>query len=154
MKKLSPNGRVRLINGYVIDCDRVITDDNGEVISLECSYLPETLGGKKPNDGKKPKGIIHWVDANNCLDAEVREYDRLFNVENPAGADDIQDSLNANSLTIIKNVKVEKSLENAQPEECFQFNRLGYFVADRKDFKKDKMIFNRTVTLRNTWDVK
>ncbi|APD50339.1 glutamine--tRNA ligase/YqeY domain fusion protein [Francisella hispaniensis] len=149
MKKLSPNGRVRLLNGYVIECQEVITDNSGEVIELKCSYLPETLGGKKPNDGIKPNGIIHWVDANNCLDAEIRIYDRLFNHENPANADRIEDVVNPHSLQVIKNAKVERSLENVKPEERFQFNRIGYFIADLKDCSKDILVFNRIVTLRN-----
>ncbi|OIN84805.1 glutamine--tRNA ligase/YqeY domain fusion protein [Francisella sp. TX07-6608] len=149
MKKLSPNGRVRLLNGYVIECQEVITDTNGEVIELKCSYLPETLGGKKPNDGIKPNGIIHWVDANNCLNAEVRIYDRLFNDENPANADRIEDVLNPDSLQVIKNAKVERSLENVKAEERFQFNRVGYFIADLKDRSNDTLVFNRIVTLRN-----
>lgn len=154
MKKLSPNGRARLLNGYVIQCDEVITDNNSQVIELKCSYLPETLGGKKPDDGIKPNGIIHWVDANNYLDAEVRVYDRLFNDENPANADSIEKVLNPESLEIITNAKVEKSLETAKAEEKFQFNRIGYFVVDLKDSSKDKLVFNRTVTLRNTWESK
>ncbi|AJI73267.1 glutaminyl-tRNA synthetase [Francisella tularensis subsp. novicida GA99-3548] len=149
MKKLSPNGRVRLLNGYVIECQEVITDTSGEVIELKCSYLPETLGGKKPNDGIKPNGIIHWVDANNCLDAEVRIYDRLFNDENPANADRIEDVLNPDSLQVIKNAKVERSLENVKAEERFQFNRVGYFIADLKDCSNYTLVFNRIVTLRN-----
>jgi glutaminyl-tRNA synthetase len=154
MKKLSPNGRVRLMNGYVIDCENVITDNNGKVSALECSFLEETLGGKKPDDEIKPNGIVHWVDANNCLNAEVRIYDRLFNNENPAADENIEANLNPQSCSIIKNAKVEKSLGEVQPEEKFQFNRIGYFVADRDDYSKDKPVFNLTVTLRNTWDAK
>ena len=154
MKKLSPNGRVRLMNGYVIDCENVITDNNGKVSALDCSFLEETLGGKKPDDEIKPNGIVHWVDANNCLNAEVRIYDRLFNNENPAVDENIESNLNPQSCSIIKNAKVEKSLGEVQPEEKFQFNRIGYFVADREDYSKDKLVFNRTVTLRNTWDAK
>lgn len=149
MKKFSPNGRVRLLNSYVIECQEVITDTNGEVIELQCSYLSETLGGKKPNDGIKPNGIIHWVDANNCRDAEVRIYDHLFNDKNPASADRIEDVLNPNSLQVIKNAKVERSLENVKAEERFQFNRVGYFIADLKDCSQHKLVFNRIVTLRN-----
>ncbi|MBK2094538.1 glutamine--tRNA ligase/YqeY domain fusion protein [Francisella philomiragia] len=154
MKKLSPSGRVRLLNAYVIECKEVITNDDGEIIELICSYLPETLGGKKPNDGIKPNGIIHWVDANNCIDAEVRVYDRLFNHENPASFDDVKDVLNPDSLQIIKNAKVEKSLENITPEQHFQFNRIGYFISDLKDCTNENLVFNRTVTLRNTWEAK
>jgi glutaminyl-tRNA synthetase len=149
MKKLSPNGRVRLINGYVINCDEVIMENNNP-IELICSYLPETLSGKKPDDGIKPNGIIHWVDANNCLDAEVRVYDRLFNDENPASFDDLSKSINHESLITVKSAKVEKSLGDGSKEDRFQFNRTGYFVADRNDFTNDKLVFNRTVTLRNT----
>ncbi len=154
MKKLSPNGRVRLLNAYVIECKEVITNDDGKIIELVCSYLPETLGGKKPNDGIKPNGIIHWVDANNCIDAEVRVYDRLFNHENPASFDNVEDVLNPDSLEIIKNAKVEKSLENISPEQHFQFNRIGYFISDLKDCTNENLVFNRTVTLRNTWEAK
>ncbi|GMN90065.1 glutamine--tRNA ligase/YqeY domain fusion protein [Francisella sciaenopsi] len=154
MKKLSPNGRVRLLNAYVIECKEVITNDDGEIIELVCSYLPETLGGKKPNDGIKPNGIIHWVDANNCIDAEVRVYDRLFNHENPASFDNVEDVLNPDSLEIIKNAKVEKSLENISSEQHFQFNRIGYFISDFKDCSNENLVFNRTVTLRNTWEAK
>ena len=154
MKKLSPNGRVRLINGYVIDCKEVIMDDNNIPTELICSYLPETLGGKKPDDGIKPNGIVHWVDAKNSLNAEVRIYDRLFNDENPAQFDNLGESINQESLIVVTNAKVEKSLEDASKEERFQFNRTGYFVADRNDFEKDNLVFNRTVTLRNTWDSK
>ena len=154
MKKLSPNGRVRLLNAYVIECKEVITNNDGEIIELICSYLPETLGGKKPNDGIKPNGIIHWVDANNCIDAEVRVYDRLFNHENPASFDNVEDVLNQDSLQIIKNAKVEKSLENITPEQHFQFNRIGYFISDLKDCTNENLVFNRTVTLRNTWEAK
>ncbi|MFC4891976.1 glutamine--tRNA ligase/YqeY domain fusion protein [Pseudofrancisella aestuarii] len=154
MKKLSPNGRVRLLNSYVIDCNEVVTDASGKVIELKCSYLPETLGGKKPDDNKKPDGIIHWVDANNCVTAEIRLYDRLFNDENPGRFENIEDSLNPNSFELMKNAKLEKSLEDAKPEEHFQFNRIGYFTADQKDFSRENIVFNRTVTLRNTWEVK
>lgn len=152
MKKLCPDGRIRLMNAYVIDCKKVITDQSGNVIELECNYLPETLGGKKPDDGIKPKGILHWVDADNCIDAEVRLYDRLFNDENPAATENIENSINDESYLLIKNAKVEKSLEEAKAEEKFQFNRIGYFVVDREDHTKDKLVFNRTVTLRNTWE--
>ncbi|APC96979.1 glutamine--tRNA ligase/YqeY domain fusion protein [Francisella frigiditurris] len=154
MKKLSTNGRVRLLNSYVIDCNEVVTDASGKVIELKCSYLPETLGGKKPDDNKKPDGIIHWVDAKNCINAEIRLYDRLFNDENPGRFENIEDSLNSNSFELIKNAKLEKSLEDAKPEEHFQFNRIGYFTADQKDFSRENIVFNRTVTLRNTWEVK
>ena len=151
LKKLSLNGRARLINGFVIECYNVVYDENNEISELHCKYLPETLGGKKPADGKKPSGIIHWVDANNCLNAQVKLYDRLFLSDNPSKFENLEDSLNKDSLKIILNAKAEKSLENSKQEEHFQFNRVGYFVADQKEHSKDNLVFNRAVELRNNW---
>ena len=151
LKKLSLNGRARLINGFVIECYNVVYDENNEISELHCKYLPETLGGKKPTDGKKPAGIIHWVDANNCLNAQVKLYDRLFLSDNPSKFENLEDSLNKNSLKVILNAKAEKSLKNSKQEEHFQFNRVGYFVADQKEHSKDNLVFNRTVELRNNW---
>jgi glutaminyl-tRNA synthetase len=150
-KRLSLNGRARLMNAYVIECHKIIRDIDGNIEALECIYLPETLGGKKPEDGVKVKGIIQWLDANNCLNAEVRIYDRLFNVENPSRYDNIADTLNPESLKVITNAKVEPSLANVKPESTFQFNRIGYFCADRLDHHKGKTVFNRTATLRDGW---
>ncbi|MBK2124478.1 glutamine--tRNA ligase/YqeY domain fusion protein [Fangia hongkongensis] len=152
-KKLSLNGRARLLNAYVIECYEVIKDETGNVTALKCRYLPETLGGKKPSDGVKPKAMLHWVDANNALDGEIRIYDRLFNTENPGSFDKLEAALNPDSLQIIQQPKLEKSLESATQEEKFQFNRVGYFCADQCDFnaKEDKYIFNKIVGLRDTW---
>ncbi len=155
-KKLTQGGRIRLMNAYVIECDDVITDEQGNICELKCHYLPETLGGKKPEDGKKPAGIIHWVDANNCCEAEVRLYDRLFNIENPAACDDIEQALNPNSCQVLKHVKVEPSLLTTTAEKHFQFNRVGYFCTDLKehDPEKNQLVFNRVVTLKDNWQQK
>jgi len=150
-KKLNLNGRGRLINGYVIECYDVIYDDNKNIIELKCKYLPETLGGKKPAEGIKPKAMLHWVDANNCVNGEIRLYDRLFNIKNPAICENIEESINHNSLQVLINAKFEKSILNTQAEEKYQFNRIGYFVADKEDFTKENIVFNRIVTLRNVW---
>ena len=149
-KRLLPNGRVRLMNGYVIECKKVIYENN-KVSSLECIYLPETLGGKKPSDGTKIKGIIQWVDARSSVNAEIRIYDRLFTVENPSKYESIHDALNPNSLKILHNAKIEPSLALAAKEESFQFNRIGYFCADKIEHSLEKPVFNRTVTLRDVW---
>ncbi|MFZ9035693.1 MAG: glutamine--tRNA ligase/YqeY domain fusion protein [Francisellaceae bacterium] len=149
-KKLSLGGRVRLMNAYVIECYELIKDDNGQPQMLKCRYLPETLGGKKPNDGKKPAGIIHWVDAATAKSATVRIYDRLFNVENPGTAESLESVLNSDSYAILS-VKIEASLAEAETEQRFQFNRLGYFVADRYDHSAKHPVFNRIVSLRDSW---
>jgi glutaminyl-tRNA synthetase len=150
--RLAPGKSARLINAYVIECEEVIQDDQGNVVELICKYLPETLAGQKPEDGRKVKGIIHWLSADNATPAEVRVYDRLFNVENPAASDDFVAHINPNALEILPNALIEKSLLNAAPEAHFQFNRLGYFTADKKDHSEKTPVFNRTVTLRDTWN--
>ncbi len=149
--RLSPGKEVRLMNAYVIYCDKVIKNSAGEVIELECTYLPETLGGKKPNHGKKVKGIIHWLPVEASIDAEVRLYDRLFLEANPASHDDLMASLNPESLEIMTDAKVEASLADAAPEDAYQFNRLGYFCADQFDHNQQRLVFNRSVSLRETW---
>lgn len=149
--RLAPGKSVRLLNAYVIECDRVETDEQGQIISIHCRYLPETLGGKKPEDGRKVKGFLHWLSVEQAVPAEARLYDRLFNVDNPGGADDITAVLNPNSLEILTTAYVEASLKNAEPEEKFQFNRLGYFCADQKDHSAQRPVFNRAVSLRDGW---
>ncbi|WP_119342696.1 glutamine--tRNA ligase/YqeY domain fusion protein [Facilibium subflavum] len=150
-KKLSLGGRARLLNAYVIECYDLVKDNNGKIQKLKCRYLPETLGGKKPEDGKKPKAILHWVDANNCINAQIKVYDRLFNHENPAALDDFSQALNPDSLQIITDAKLEKSLQAPPCETHFQFNRLGYFCTDQFDHSKDNPVFNKIVSLRDTW---
>ena len=149
--RLSPGKEVRLLNAYVIRADEVIRDESGQAVEIKATYLPETLGGKKPADGRKIKGTIHWVAAHNALEATVRVYDRLFSEENPGGLDDFMTALNPNSLKIFAEAKVEPSLKDAVAEDFFQFQRMGYFCADRYDHQADALVFNQIVSLRETW---
>ncbi|MDR9468814.1 glutamine--tRNA ligase/YqeY domain fusion protein [Marinospirillum sp.] len=149
--RLAPGKEVRLRNAWVIRCDEVIKNDQGEVTELHCSYDPETLG-KNP-EGRKVKGVIHWVSADKGVAAEVRLYDNLFQVETPdADKDkDFLEHLNPDSLTRIEAV-CEPDLAAAQPEDHFQFERVGYFCADRHDHQSNgKLVFNRTVSLKDSW---
>ncbi len=149
--RLSPGREVRLRYGYFITCTGVVKDDQGVVTEIHCSYDPATRGGNAP-DGRKVKSTIHWVSAAHAVDAEVRLYDNLFTVENPNDAPEGQDftaNLNPNSLETV-HAKLEPSLAGATPGSRYQFERLGYFCADR-DSAPERLIFNRTVTLRDTW---
>jgi len=152
--RLAPGREVRLRYGYFITCVDVVKDDQtGEVIELRCTYDPATRGGNAP-DGRKVKATLHWVSAAHALKAEVRLYDNLFVKENPADVADgenFTDSINPASLEIIKNCMVEPGLADIEPEDIRQFERLGYFCADRYDCTKDRLVFNRTVTLRDAW---
>ncbi|MBU0970548.1 MAG: glutamine--tRNA ligase/YqeY domain fusion protein [Proteobacteria bacterium] len=149
--RLGPGREVRLRYAYLVTCTQVIKNDQGEVIELICTYDPQTKGGNAP-DGRKVKGTIHWVNANDCLDAEVRLYDRLFTDENPEQGDkDFTENLNPDSLEILGNCKLEKSLGATVPGTVYQFERLGYFCQDSKASQKDMPVFNRTVTLRDAW---
>ncbi|WDD97566.1 glutamine--tRNA ligase [Thalassomonas actiniarum] len=149
-KRLVLGKEVRLRGAYVIKAERFETDDQGKVTTVYCSYDPETLG-KNPADGRKVKGVIHWVSASEALDAEVRLYDRLFTVPNPGAADDFHSVMNDESLIVIEHAKVEPYLVNAKPEAAFQFERQGYFCLDNQDSVEGKLVFNRTVGLRDTW---
>ncbi len=149
--RLKPGGKVRLRGAYVIECDKVIQDDEGNVTELHCRYDADTLGGKKPADGKKVKGIIHWLSNNDAVNARVRIYDRLFNVANPNKEEDFTNALNPDSLNVLSTAKIEPALATAAPGEIFQFTRLGYFVADRVQHSTEQPTFNRSVSLRNTW---
>ncbi len=148
-KRLVLGKEVRLRNAYMIKAEEVIKNDAGEITEIICSYDPTTLG-KNPEDGRKPKGVIHWVSAVSNHPAEFRIYDRLFTVENPAAAEDIHSVLYPESL-VVKHGFVENSLVEAQPEVAYQFEREGYFCADNKDSSADKLVFNRTVALRDSW---
>ncbi len=150
--RLTPGGRVRLRNAYVIECHKVIKNDQGQVIELRCTYDVETKSGKTPEGQKKVKGIIHWVSKPHALNCEVRIYDRLFTDPNPGGHKDtnFKEFLNPDSLTIIKSAYVEPSIGTPKTEDHFQFERLGYFCAD-KDSTENALVFNRTVTLKDTW---
>lgn len=148
-KRLIEGGEVRLRGAYVIKCHQVIKNAAGKVVELRCTYDEKTLG-KKP-EGRKVKGVIHWVSATHSLDAEIRLYDRLFNVPNPSAEDDFCEALNPDSLQVITEAKVESSLADAELGSRFQFERVGYFCLDTEDSVADKFVFNRTVTLRDTW---
>jgi glutaminyl-tRNA synthetase len=149
-KRLVLDKAVRLRGAYVVTATRCDKDSEGNVTTVYCNYNADTLG-KNPEDGTKPKGVIHWVAAEQSIDAEIRLYDRLFNVPNPAAAENFQSVMNEDSLITISHAKVEPSLVNAKPEQAFQFERQGYFCRDNKDSQGDKLVFNRTVGLRDTW---
>jgi len=149
-KRLVIDKAVRLRGAYVVTATRCDKDSEGNVTTVYCTYNADTLG-KNPEDGTKPKGVIHWVAAAQSVDAEIRLYDRLFNVPNPAAEEDFHSVMNADSLITISNAKVEPSLVNANVEQAFQFERQGYFCRDNKDSEGDKLVFNRTVGLRDTW---
>lgn len=150
--RLVLGGEVRLRYAYIIKCDEIIKNDNGEVIQLNCSYDPETKSGTGTST-KKVKGTIHWVDAKNSISCEVRLYDRLLTVEDPASEKDkdYKDLINAKSLEIISNAKLEPFVKSAKPGDRFQFERQGYFCVDSKYTTEEKLVFNRTVTLKDTW---
>ncbi|WP_426508168.1 glutamine--tRNA ligase [Serratia proteamaculans] len=148
-KRLVLGKEVRLRNAYVIKAERIEKDAEGEITTIFCSYDPETLS-KDPADGRKVKGVIHWVSAEHALPAEIRVYDRLFNVPNPAAAEDFLTTVNPESL-VIKHGFVEPSLAAAQPEKAYQFEREGYFCADSRHSSAEHLVFNRTVGLRDTW---
>lgn len=147
-KRLVPDGEVRLRHAYVIKCNEVIKDENGEVIELKCSIDPETLG-KNP-EGRKVKGVVHWVDQAQGVPAEVRIYERLFNNPNPEAGDDFLQNLQPESVKIMQAV-IEPSLAQAQAGERFQFEREGYFVADEADFSQAKPVFNRILDLKDSY---
>ncbi len=150
--RLSPGKEVRLRYAYIIKCEEVIKDSEGNIEKLLCTYDVETKSGSA-NSNKKVKGTIHWVSAKHAVNAEVRSYDRLFNVPNPDGDKEVDfiEHLNPNSLEILKTCKVEPYLKNAKPGERFQFERLGYYCVDSKDSSENNLVFNRTVTLRDSW---
>lgn len=149
--RLSLGGEVRLRYGYVIRCDHCVKNEEGKVVELHCTYLPETLGGKKPAHGGKVKGIIHWVSAAGSVPAKLRIYDRLFKVENPAAEENILNALNPESFQQMEQGRVELSLTQVNPGDSFQFERLGYFNADPEEFSGDNLVFNRSVTLKDSW---
>ncbi len=151
--RLAPGREVRLRCAYYVRCDEVIKDpQSGAIVELRCSYDPESRGGSSP-DGRKVKGTLHWVSAAHALDAEIRLYDRLFVVENPVADKAVVFTrhLNPESLKVLHGCKVEPSLIGAVPESRFQFERQGYFCVDRYDSGPERLVFNRTATLRDSW---
>ncbi len=149
-KRLVLGKEVRLRHAYVIKAERVEKDADGKITTIYCSYDPETLG-TDPADGRKVKGVIHWVTAEHSLPAQVRLYDRLFAVANPGAAEDFLTTINPASLTVIDGARVEPSLQQAAPEQAYQFEREGYFCADSKLSTPESLVFNLTVALRDTW---
>ena len=147
--RLAPGREVRLRYGYFITCDEVVKDESGEIVELRCTYDPLTRGGQAP-DGRKVRGTIHWVSTAHALPAQVRLYDRLFTVEDPNGAT-YKDLLNPESLQTLTGCMVEPSLKEAAPGSRFQFERQGYFCIDSVDSTPDNLVFNRTVSLRDSW---
>jgi glutaminyl-tRNA synthetase len=148
--RLAPGREVRLRNAYLITCREVVKDASGRVVELRCTYDPATRGGDAP-DGRKVKSTLHWVAADVAVDGEIRLYDRLFTTENPgAGDKDFLDQLNPASLEVLRGCKLEPSLSDAPAGSRFQFERLGYFVLD-PDSGPGRPVFNRTVTLKDTW---
>ncbi len=150
--RLIPGGEVRLRYAYIIKCDEVIKNENGEVVQLNCSYDVETKSGTGTST-KKVKGTIHWVSVKEAVDCEVRLYDRLLTVEDPASEKDkdYKDLINPNSLEVVPNAKLEPFVKSAKPGDRYQFERQGYFCIDTKYTTKEKLVFNRTVTLKDTW---
>ena len=145
-KRLIDGGEVRLRGSYVIKCNEVIKDADGLITELRCTYDPDTLG-KNP-EGRKVKGVIHWVCEQHAQPAEIRLYDRLFKVPNPDNEENFLDAINPDSLTVLTGCRVEADLAHALPETGYQFERTGYFCLDAKDSVDGKLVFNRTVTLR------
>ena len=148
--RLSPGKEVRLKFAYYIVCENVIKNDNGEITEIHCSYDPNTKGGMS-DDGRKVRGTLHWVSTKECIEAEVRLYDRLFMSDNPETNGDFIDDINPESLNIIKSAKLEASLRSASSETIYQFERTGYFIKDSKDSSDNNLIFNRAVSLRDSW---
>jgi glutaminyl-tRNA synthetase len=151
--RLAPGREVRLRYAYFITCTDVITDDAGNITELRAVYDPETRGGNAP-DGRKVKATVHWVNAEEALDAEIRMYEKLFTKENPDKTKDpsmdFTANINPDSLNITT-AKVEPAVRELLPQAAFQFERIGYFVADSKDCTEDTLVFNRTATLRDNW---
>jgi glutaminyl-tRNA synthetase len=148
--RLAPGREVRLRYAYYITCTDVIKDDQGEVVELRCHYDPATRGGSSP-DGRKVRGTIHWVSAKHAIDAEVRLYDRLFSIPNPGADSDFIQHLNPNSLQSLSHCKLERGLHKADLKIRYQFERQGYFCLDSKESQPHTLVFNRTVSLRDSW---
>ncbi len=148
--RLAPGQLVRLKSAYIIKCEEFIKDNTGKVVELRCTYVPESKSGSDVS-GINVKGVIHWVSVAHALPVEIRQYDRLFNIEDlNAGEEDFKVHINPNSLTVLTNVFAEPSLKTATLEDRFQFMRIGYFCLD-PDSTQDKLVFNRTATLRDMW---
>ena len=150
-QRLYPGNEVRIKSAYIVKCTGCKKDDDGNAVEVYAEYDPETRGGNTP-DGRKVRGTIHWVNAEDCADAEIRLYDNLFTVPDPDSGDkNFLDYLNPESLVVLKNCKIEKSLRDAKPEDRFQFMRQGYFCADSRDSSPEHLVFNRAVSLKDSF---
>jgi glutaminyl-tRNA synthetase len=147
--RLAPGREVRLRYAYLVTCREVVKDDGGEIVELRCTYDPASRGGNAP-DGRRVKATLHWVSAAHALPAEVRLYDSLFTRSDPGAEGDFLDDLNPDSLELLRDCRLEPSLGKLEPGETVQFERQGYFCADA-DATTETPVFNRTVTLRDTW---
>ncbi len=153
--RLGPGRESRLLHAYYITCNDVVKDENGKIIELHCTYDPKTKGGWS-DDGRRVKGTLHWVSANRAVNAEVRQFEHLFNVENPSKVEEgksFLDNINPNSLAVLENCKLEPSLLDAKCGDYFQFTRNGYYCVDT-DSAPNNLIFNRSATLRDSWGKK
>lgn len=151
--RMTPGNEVRLKGAYIVKCTGCKKNDNGQIEEIYCEYDPESKSGM-PGSMRKVKGTLHWVSARHCINAEARLYDRLFNVENASEVKDrdFHELLNPDSLKVVSNIKIEPFLaENAIASKHFQFQRIGYFTPDKKDSRPDKLVFNRTITLKDSW---
>lgn len=149
--RLAPGREVRLRYAYMITCDEVVRNESGEVVELRCSYDPETRGGNAP-DGRVVRGTLHWVSAEHALGCEVRLYDRLFTIPDPeAGEEDFKAYLNPESLVTVPDARIEPGVRDDPPGSRYQFERLGYFCSDPVDSRPERLVFNRTATLRDSW---
>jgi glutaminyl-tRNA synthetase len=148
--RLAPGQMVRLKSAYIIRCDEVIKNEQGEVIEVKCTYIPESKSGSDTS-GISVKGTLHWVSKEQAVPVELRMYDRLFSVEDPTDTEgDFKSFLNPDSLQVVQTAYAEPALKDATDSDRFQFLRLGYFVMD-KDATSDKLVFNKTVGLKDTW---
>ena len=148
--RMFPGNEVRLMNAYFVKCTGYDTDEEGNVTAVHCTYDPESKGGNSP-DGRKVKGTIHWVSAENYINAECRLYDNLIDEEKGVYNEDGSMNINPDSLTVVKNAVLETSLKDAEPLESFQFVRNGFFCVDSKDSKPDALVFNRIVSLKSSF---
>ena len=148
-QRLIAGGEVRLRGSFVIRCNEIIKDAAGTIVELRCTHDPLTLG-RNP-EGRKVKGVIHLVSAVHGIPAQVRLYNPLFTQPDPTRASSLSEAINPESRVVMTSCVVEPSLKDSAPEEHFQFERIGYFVSDRHDHSSDALVFNRTVTLRDTW---
>ena len=147
---MTPGKEVRLKNAYIVNCTGCTKDDEGNIIEIQAEYDPDSKSGM-PGSDRKVKGTLHWVSVNHSIKAEVREYDRLCNVENPSADErDFRELLNPESMKVHKNGYVEKFLSEKQPGDYLQFQRTGYFILD-PDTTADHLVFNKTVGLKDTW---